>query len=88
MVLFYSPFFITNPTEMSYEFQWTCLDAPSSSPLTTPTFKCLTPKGQVTGGKKFQVKLHVHSVHVHVHVLLIVTTVVGNLTILVNSYIK
>jgi hydrocephalus-inducing protein len=47
-------FHIVNPTDLNYEFVWTPLE---EGPLhVSPLFKCLTPKGQISGGKKYEVK--------------------------------
>ncbi|KAI9141433.1 hypothetical protein BKA69DRAFT_1166800 [Paraphysoderma sedebokerense] len=43
-------FYIMNPTDTSYEFEWTRIDMGDTSKM----FKCLTPKGIVVGGKKFE----------------------------------
>jgi hypothetical protein len=40
-------FYIVNPTNFSYEFEW----IPNSS---EKTFQCMTPKGLVAAGKKFE----------------------------------
>ena len=50
-------FDIVNPTTLSYEFQWTQEEKPSH--LATPIFNCHTPKGTITGGKKYTVTKHI-----------------------------
>ena len=47
-------FFIVNPTSAPYTYVWTCEDV--SEPKNKDAFTCLTPKGQVTSGKKSQVR--------------------------------
>ncbi|KAJ3416712.1 hypothetical protein HDV05_000542 [Chytridiales sp. JEL 0842] len=43
-------FYIVNPTDIAYEFEWT-----SESFLDQRVFRCLTPKGMVLPNKKFEV---------------------------------
>jgi hydrocephalus-inducing protein len=44
-------FYIVNPTDFNYEVEWQCLDGPKVSSV----FRCLTEKGVVQSGKKFEV---------------------------------
>ena len=56
-VSFYRRFHIINPTSTDYEFSWTN-EGGLPSTVTSPPFKCLTPKGFVAGGKKYEVLTH------------------------------
>ena len=47
-------FYIVNPTSTPYTYVWSCEDEPD--PRGKVMFACLTPKGQVTAGKKSQVR--------------------------------
>jgi hypothetical protein len=42
-------FYIVNPTNLGYEFEW------SANLLSEKSFQCLTPKGLVAAGKKFEI---------------------------------
>lgn len=53
---FYRRFQIINPTSTGYEFSWKN-EGGLPSTVTSPPFKCLTPKGFVAGGKKYEVPL-------------------------------
>jgi len=56
MVMYFCrSFSIINPTSQSYEFFWTNEDG--IRPNKNTVFKCLTTKGFITGGKKFEVGL-------------------------------
>ncbi|KAK3085440.1 hypothetical protein FSP39_003318 [Pinctada imbricata] len=46
-------FAIVNPTNQPYSFEWVCED--EEDPKVVPSFKCLTPRGHIKSGKKFQV---------------------------------
>ena len=54
---FYRRFQIINPTSTGYEFSWNN-EGGLPSTVTSPPFKCLTPKGFVAGGKKYEVTSH------------------------------
>lgn len=45
-------FYILNPTNIGYEFEWTCADANSGR---GGAFSCMTKKGTVLSGKKFEI---------------------------------
>lgn len=45
-------FHVVNPTTINYEFTWKQKEGPSQI---APVFNCYTPKGQVPGGKKYEV---------------------------------
>ena len=45
-------FDVVNPTTINYEFNWKQKEGPSQI---APVFNCHTPKGQVPGGKKYEV---------------------------------
>lgn len=49
----YRTFAIVNPTSQPYSFEWTCEDEDDAKKPSA--FKCLSPKGSVRCGKKFQV---------------------------------
>lgn len=44
-------FYIINPTDFNYDFEWKCVDGPQS----TDVFRCTTEKGLVQSGKKFEI---------------------------------
>eukprot|EP01028_Stygiella_incarcerata_P012050 TRINITY_DN7246_c0_g1_i2.p1 TRINITY_DN7246_c0_g1~~TRINITY_DN7246_c0_g1_i2.p1 ORF type:complete len:3099 (+),score=817.41 TRINITY_DN7246_c0_g1_i2:4292-13588(+) len=43
-------FYLLNPTNGSYAFEWVCHDVSTKSP-----FRCVTPRGIVQSGKKFEI---------------------------------
>jgi len=45
-------FMAVNPTNQGYEFEWE--EVPDESKKLKPMFKCLTPKGVILSGKKFE----------------------------------
>eukprot|EP01135_Chromosphaera_perkinsii_P007876 Nk52_evm68s1020 gene=Nk52_evmTU68s1020 len=45
-------FYIVNPTNMSYEFRWDPVD---EAAVSKTAFRCLTPKGVVMAGKKYEI---------------------------------
>ena len=47
-------FSIVNPTSQNYSFLWAGENDPN--PKKIPSFTCLTPRGYVTSGKKFEVQ--------------------------------
>jgi hypothetical protein len=47
----YKRFYIVNPSDDAYEFEWTCLDPYSPNQV----FRCETPKGVVAENKKFEI---------------------------------
>lgn len=51
MVLNTKKFFVLNPTNLAYEFEWEALDEDNPN---YKMFKCLTPKGVIYSGKKFE----------------------------------
>lgn len=42
-----------NPTSSGYEFEWTEVNDDTNKKM-KPMFKCLTPKGVILSGKKFE----------------------------------
>ena len=57
--VFFRKFDIINPTHNGYDFVWT--NEGSLPSISAPaTFQCLTPKGFIAAGKKFEVYMIVH----------------------------
>jgi hydrocephalus-inducing protein len=48
-------FYIVNPTASSYEFEWRKLEEEVNKNNHSNYFKCITPKGSILSGKKFEV---------------------------------
>ena len=46
-------FMAVNPTNQGYEFEWE--ELPDDSKKLKPMFKCITPKGIILSGKKFEI---------------------------------
>ena len=51
----YRRFHVVNPTGTGYEFSW-ANEGGFPSTATSSPFKCITPKGFVAGGRKYEVR--------------------------------
>jgi hydrocephalus-inducing protein len=48
-------FYIMNPTNQSYNFQWRIEEEKSDSNSGAGFFKCITQRGTILSGKKFEI---------------------------------
>ena len=58
-------FYIVNPTDMTYDFEWKCVDPTSAFPV----FLCNTERGTIQGGKKFEISFEYTPDSVEIKVL-------------------